>query len=131
MKQHLRMVMGSSAILISLSLFVAAFAGAGADGTAGQKTFESKCAQCHGKDAKGSEKMAKVLKVDLADVNLTGEKATKASAPDLGKIVTEGKKKMPKFKGKLSDDQIKEVVAYVKSLQGGAAGGEKPGKKKK
>lgn len=129
MRIHLRMVLGAVAILVSLSLFVAAIAKAGGDGTAGQKLFESKCTQCHGKDAKGSEKMAKVLKVELTDVDLTGEKASKLTAAETQKIVSGGQKKMPKFKGKLTDDQIKEVVAYVKSLQGGPSEDGKKGKK--
>lgn len=128
MRQNFRLVLGLSAILLSISLFVTAFATATGDGTAGQKLFESKCTQCHGKDAKGAEKMAKVLKVDLTAMDLTGVDASKLTADEMAKTVSGGKKKMPKFKGKLTDDQIKEIVAYVKSLQGGASGSEKPAK---
>ena len=32
-------------------------------------------------------------------------------------ITKNGKNKMPSYKDKLSDDQIKEVVAYVRDLQ--------------
>jgi mono/diheme cytochrome c family protein len=30
--------------------------------------------------------------------------------------VTNGKNKMPAYKGKLADDQIKELVAYIRDL---------------
>jgi mono/diheme cytochrome c family protein len=128
MKSQFRLVLGLSAILLSITLFVTAFATAAGDGTSGQKLFESKCTQCHGKDAKGAEKMAKVLKVDLTAVDLTGADASKLTAEEMAKTVSGGKKKMPKFKGKLTDDQIKQVVAYVKSLQGGTSGSGKSAK---
>ena len=87
--------------------------------TPGQKLFEAKCTQCHGKDAKGNVKMAKVLKVDPANVDLTQGAPVTTSAADLAGIVAKGKGKMPSFKAKLTADQIKQLVDYVKSLQGG------------
>ena len=68
-----------------------------ADGAA---TYTAKCKMCHGA---GGEK-------NFADV------AAKSEA-DLVKITTDGKGKMPTYKGKLSDDEIKSVVAYIKSLK--------------
>ncbi|HJT23868.1 MAG TPA: c-type cytochrome [bacterium] len=130
MRQRLREFTGFFVIFASLCLFLITFAlasGAGLSG--GQKLFEAKCSQCHGKDAKGVVKMAKVLKVDPAAVDLTSADASKLAAADMELVVTNGKKKMPKFKGKLTEDQIKAVVEYAKSLQGGAVPAEK-GKKK-
>jgi mono/diheme cytochrome c family protein len=68
-----------------------------ADGAA---TYTAKCKMCHG--AAGEK--------NFADV------ASKSEA-DLVKITTDGKGKMPSYKGKLSDDDIKGVVAYIKSLK--------------
>jgi len=68
-----------------------------ADGAA---TFTAKCKMCHG--AAGEK--------NFTDV------ASKSEA-DLVKITTDGKGKMPAYKGKLSDDDIKAVVAYIKTLK--------------
>jgi len=119
MRKHLREIIGFFAIFLSLFGFVTAFALADdAAALTGQKLFEAKCAQCHGKDAKGAAKMVKVLKVDPSAVNLTAGAAVTATSDELVLTVTNGKKKMPKFKGKLTAEQIKSVVEYVKSLQG-------------
>ena len=117
MKQHFREIVAFLGIFLATLLFTATFA-MGDEVSPGQKTFESKCAQCHGKDAKGNVKMAKVIKVDPVNVDLTREDAAKLTADDMAKIVSGGKNKMPKFKGKLTPEQIKQVVDYIKSLQG-------------
>jgi mono/diheme cytochrome c family protein len=88
----------------------------------GKKLFESKCAQCHGKDAKGQPKMADVLLVEPALIDLTRKDAVKLSFEDKVKIVTMGKNKMLKFKKKITDEQIQQVVKYLESLQ--KTGGE-------
>lgn len=120
MRNHLRTVVGFFFIFTSLLLFISAFAlAAGDDGGSGAKLFESKCSQCHGKDGKGAAKMAKVLKVDPSLVDLTRADAVKMTAEDMQKTVTNGNKKMPKFKSKLTDAQISDLAQYVKSLQGG------------
>jgi mono/diheme cytochrome c family protein len=67
-----------------------------ADGAA---TYTAKCKMCHGA---GGEK-------NFANLG--------ASAADLAKIVTDGKGKMPAYKGKLSNDDIKAVVIYIKTLE--------------
>jgi cytochrome c6 len=38
------------------------------------------------------------------------------SDAQLTDIVTNGKNKMPAYKGKLTDDQIKGLVAYIRGL---------------
>jgi cytochrome c6 len=125
MRQHVREFVGYFVIFTSLFLFLSTFALAQDGGLSpGQKLFESKCAQCHGKDGKGADKMVKVLKVDPAAVDLTGADASKLTVAELETVVTNGKKKMPKFKGKLTEEQIKEVVEYAKSLQGATSGGK-------
>ena len=54
----------------------------------GAGDFKAKCAMCHGADGSGS--------------TATG--------------ITNGKDKMPAYKGKLTDDQIKGLVVYIRSL---------------
>lgn len=80
-----------------------------ADGAA---DFKAKCAMCHGADGSGNTATGKALKVrDLASPEVQSQ--TDAQFTD---IVTNGKNKMPAYKGKLADDQIKGLVAYVRGL---------------
>lgn len=39
------------------------------------------------------------------------------SEEDLAKVTTDGKNKMPSYKGKLTDDQIKALAKYIKDLK--------------
>ncbi len=121
-KPSLRVLVGEAVIGGALALFLASFAfAAEAMPQPGQKLFEAKCAQCHGKDAKGNVKMAKVLKVDPVNVDLTRAAAVTLTTDDKVKTVTNGKNKMPKFKGKLTDEEIKTAVKYLESLQSTAS----------
>ena len=81
----------------------------------GKATFETKCKACHGIDAKGSEPMAKGMKVEPGQLNLTDDTRAKPEA-DLVTVVTDGRGKMPSFKGKLNAAEIGEVVKYIKGL---------------
>jgi len=82
-----------------------------ADG--GADTFKGKCAMCHGADGKGDTSMGKTLKLrDLGSADVQ-----KQSDADLSGIITNGKGKMPKYDGKLTADQIKDVVKYIRTLK--------------
>jgi len=82
-----------------------------ADGDA--DTFKGKCAMCHGADGKGDTSMGKTLKLrDLGSADVQ-----KQSDADLSGIITNGKGKMPKYDGKLTADQIKDVVKYIRTLK--------------
>jgi|SRR5580704_2471679 cytochrome c6 len=79
----------------------------------GADTFKSKCATCHGADGKGSTAMGKALKLrDLSSADVQ-----KQSDADMVNIVTNGKDKMPKYDGKLTKEQINDVVKYVRTLK--------------
>jgi len=79
----------------------------------GAETFKGKCAVCHGADGKGNTGMGKSLKLrDLSSADVQ-----KQSDADLVNIVTNGKDKMPKYDGKLTKDQINDVVKYVRTLK--------------
>ena len=94
-----------------VAMIIMAVAGAAfADGAA---VFTGKCAMCHGKTGAGDTGMGKSLKLrDLASADVQ-----KQSDADLAKIVTDGQGKMPAYKGKLSDDEIKSVVAFIRTLK--------------
>ncbi len=86
-----------------LALPLASWAESAAD------VYKAKCQMCHGENAKG--KMAGTHDWSSADVQ-------KMSDADLTKIIVDGKPpKMPAQKGKLTDDQVKEMVSYIRSLK--------------
>lgn len=76
--------------------------------------YKAKCATCHGPDGSGNTTMGKALKVaDLGSADVQKESDAALTAD-----ITNGKGggKMPAFKGKITDDQIKGLVAYIRSL---------------
>ncbi len=78
---------------------------------AGADVFKAKCVMCHGADAAGKTPMGSKLSIpDLRSVQ-------KQPAAALEQAVTKGKNKMPAFEGKLSKDQITQVVAYIQKLK--------------
>ena len=94
-----------------VSLIIMAVAGAAfADGAA---VFAGKCAMCHGKTGAGDTGMGKSLGLkDLGSADVQ-----KLSDADLTKLIGDGKGKMPAYKGKLSDEDIKGVVAFIRTLK--------------
>jgi mono/diheme cytochrome c family protein len=78
------------------------------------KIFASKCTACHAKDGKGSKPMARMYKLkDPEILNLT---ATKETDAEMAKTITDGRVKMPSFKGKLKDGEISALIGYIRSL---------------
>lgn len=79
----------------------------------GADTYKAKCAMCHGADGKGDTGMGKTLKIrDLGSADVQSQ-----SDADLAKIITDGKGKMPKYDGKLTKDQIDDVVKFIRTLK--------------
>ena len=79
----------------------------------GADTFKSKCAACHGATGAGDTAMGKNLKLrDLGSADVQ-----KQSDEELTNIITNGKGKMPKYDGKLTKDQITDMVKYVRTLK--------------
>jgi mono/diheme cytochrome c family protein len=95
-------------ILLATSLAAPAFAQApGAD------SYKAKCAMCHGADGLAATPMGKTMKI------ASFKDPAMVKAPDAQFIAstTNGKNKMPAYKGKLTDAQIKDVIAYIRTLQ--------------
>jgi len=74
-------------------------------------TWASQCASCHGKDGSGNTAMGK--KLGIKDYT----KEQSFSDAEAAKVIADGKGKMKAYKGKLSDADIKALVAYVRSLK--------------
>lgn len=110
--------MNRIAALLVAMMFVVPTVAYAADAAA---LFGKKCGSCHGKDGKGKTEMGAELKVqDLTDAKVqekfTDDQAMKSLVE--GKKGADGKEVMPGFKGKLTDDEMKEIVKYVRSLKG-------------
>ena len=79
----------------------------------GQATYKAKCAACHGADGKGQTGMGKAFKIR----DLGSAEVQKQSDEELSGIISNGKGKMPAYKGKLTDAQISDLVSYIRTLK--------------
>lgn len=82
----------------------------------GQTTYGAKCASCHAKDGGGNPTMAKALKVESATLSLISETTQKKTDDALVKVTSDGVNKMPAYKAKLSEAEIKDTIAYIRFL---------------
>jgi mono/diheme cytochrome c family protein len=99
-------------LLFTLVLFLVALVPALSVAQDGAAIFKSKCAMCHGPD--GSGKTAMGEKLNIRD--LRSAEVQKQTDAELSQIVTKGKNKMPPYDGKLTKEQIDQLVAYVRDL---------------
>ena len=101
-----------------LTAIVIASVSVGAAADAGV-TWAQNCASCHGKDGSGNTTMGKKLnvksyhdaKVQAAFSDAEAERAIKEG------VKTNGKETMKPFGSKLSDADIKALVAYIRSFK--------------
>ncbi len=103
------------ALMLIASVMVSFSGQAFADGdaAAGKAVFDAKCKMCHGADGKGNAAIAKKMNLTFPDITA---KETQSKPDDvLKKRVTEGGKQMKPVKG-LTDEQVTNVIAYVRSI---------------
>src|SRR5258708_2983687 len=80
-----------------------------------REVYADKCAHCHGDSGKGDGQDAS--KYDPAPTDFTDAKRmNEATDGELFYKISEGKKPMPVFKNKLSEDQRWELVLFIRSL---------------
>ena len=81
--------------------------------------WDANCAQCHGKSGNADTKMGKTLNAkDLSSGQVQSAFTDAQAAAAIKDGVKEnGKTTMKAFGGKLSDDDIKALVAYVRTLK--------------
>ena len=92
---------------LTLLITTSAFA---ADGAA---VYKAKCASCHGADGAGQTAMGK--KMNLRD--LGSAEVQKQTDAELYAWTADGKGKMPAYKGKLSEGEIKALLAFIRTLK--------------
>lgn len=95
-----------SIIVLAIAVTLAIARPVAADTVNGAKVFSANCAACHlgGRNVVAA---AKTLKKDAL------EKYNMNSMEAIVSQVHNGKNAMPAFKGRLKDDQIEDVAAYV------------------
>ena len=100
-----RLVMLVMMIAVALFILVPNLSWAAEDGTT---IYKAKCALCHGADATGKP-AAKIP-------SLISDQAKKLSDEDISKAITEKPKHAAVAKS-LTPDQVKALVAHIRSLQ--------------
>jgi mono/diheme cytochrome c family protein len=86
------------------------------DSAKGKAIYERLCGVCHGGQGKGDGPAGQMMKPPAAD--LTSSKVKDKPDAELFQTIQNGRPPTPMsaFKGQLSDQQIHDVVAYIRSL---------------
>lgn len=103
---------------IVAALFAGAFCWSAAAGDATQN-WNANCAACHGKDGKGQTMMGRKLQIkDLTDPKVQDSLTDADATKDIKEGITDnGQTKMKAFGDKLSDGDVKDLVAQVRSFK--------------
>ena len=99
--------------LVFSVLLLATFSNvAWSEGSSGAATFKAKCVLCHGADGTGNTPLGKQLQA----ADLHSKDVQKKTDAELRKVVHDGQTNMPAFGDQLSDEEITQVIKYVRSL---------------
>ncbi len=74
------------------------------------KIYVNECRKCHERDGKGTKRGRRLGVPDFTDPQWQ----VSVKDEQLIKSITKGKKKMPKQEGRLSTEEIKAMVKYVR-----------------
>jgi len=85
---------------------------AAADLKEAESLYKSKCQACHGADGKGSVAGLKLGVKTFHSPEVSGQ-----SDAELIDATKKGKGKMPAYAGKLTDDQIKGLIKFIRTLK--------------
>lgn len=101
-------------ILLTTGLMIAALCllSAPASAQGGEAVYKAKCASCHGADGAGATPAGKATKAR----DFCSEEVKKESDADWTGIIAKGKNKMPAYDKKLTEAEVKDVVAYIRAL---------------
>ena len=81
--------------------------------TGGEALYKAKCVACHGADGKGETAVGKANKIrDLGSADVQAQTDDVIAA-----IISNGKSKMPAYGKSLKPEQIKDLVAYIRTLK--------------
>lgn len=97
----------------AIFVLAASMAGAAFAQAPGADTYKAKCAMCHGADGQAATPMGKTMKI----ASFKAPEMLKATDALFTASTKNGKGKMPAYNGKLTDAQIKDVIAFIRTLQ--------------
>jgi len=105
---------------IALASIVLAFTAGASYAASASENWENSCASCHGADGKGQTKQGKKLKVkDYTDAKVQAE----LKDEEMVKAILEGvkgengKERMKGFKEEVSEQDAKDLVAYIRKFK--------------
>jgi len=98
----------AAVILMAAFIAVSAFTQA-----TGASIYRSKCAMCHGADGLAMTPMAKSMK----ELSFKDPAMLKASDARFFASTKFGINKMPGYSTRLTDQEIKDVIAFIRTLQ--------------
>jgi cytochrome c6 len=114
MGEHWRILVTRSVRLqTGLAAVLVASASLGFSEAPGQALYTTKCQMCHGATGQAETAMGKATKTRP----LNDPEVAKLSEAEMITVTRSGKGKMQPFKGELSEEQIKDAVAYFRSLK--------------
>ena len=105
--------------ILTLSIAIMAVSALSAGAADAKATYEKDCAKCHGADGKGETKMGKRAGAkDYTDAKVQAELKDEAAIKAIkeGYKDKDGKQVMTPSEG-LSDDEIKALVAYMRTFK--------------
>jgi len=105
--------------IITLSIGILIAAPLAARAADAKTNWTNNCAQCHGPTGKGDTKMGRMVgAMDLTDPKKQAAFTdAQAAAAIKNGVKQNGKTTMKAFGGKLSDDEVKALISYVRSLK--------------
>lgn len=88
-----------------------------ADVANGKKVYVDKCLRCHGEKGRGDGPKASALSKKAMDYT---DKKRMAEVTDaqLKQVLLAGNPPMPGYKGRLSDKDVDDVIAYIRTFAG-------------
>ena len=105
-----KLIVGSLALLAAGAVSVRA-----ADA---KELWEKNCTKCHGEDGKGKTKMGEKLGMkDYTDAKVQAELKDEQMVKAIKEGVKDGDKTKMKAFGDLSDDEVKALVAHIRSFK--------------
>lgn len=116
-------------LAVSMLVIVATSPAFGAESqgaASAQSNYGTKCARCHGESGKGNGMQARMLFFMMKMPNMADSAYMQTRSDDvLFQVIKVGKAGMPAFGLQLTDPEIKDLVAYIRSFTK-APGPQKP-----
>lgn len=126
-----RIIVGKVVVALAFGFVVAWVnqAPAAQDVAAGQTIYKKSCVFCHGENGAGDGPLGRMLKPSPPSF-VDPQRLAGRSDEELMKTIAEGKSPMPSFGEKLSVEDIKNVLAHIRTLAPSDRSGPASGTKK-